>query len=95
MPDTMELQQRVERIENEVARWRWAALSLLTLLAITVLTGFRPQAADVVRAERFEVIGEDGSVKAFFGILGEQIPHMDRGRAQWTNRVWWMRSRIG
>ena len=68
MPDTMELQRRVERIENEVARWRWATLGLFGLLAITVLTGFGPQAADVVRAEKFEVIGEDGSVKAFFGM---------------------------
>ena len=70
----MDLDDRVNRLEGDLTRFRRFTLLLSGFLAIVLLSAFRPQVTEVVQARLFEVVDSDGEVVAFFGSLGLREP---------------------
>ena len=65
----MELDQRLTRLEVQVRRIRWVALVLLAISASAVIyiVTQREDLPAVIRAQSFEVIGDNGRVAAKMG----------------------------
>jgi hypothetical protein len=95
---SLSLEQRIDRLERGVRRWKWTA-GAVALVAITLAgVGAAERqngnpVADVVRARRFEVVGAKGEIQAYLGTIngnsdfGMLRLFDDQGKERFTART--------
>ncbi len=66
-----DLSARLENLERSNRRMRAAGIAVLVLVAAGVSMGQEAGNPEVIRAQRFEVVNVDGSVRGEFGLYGE------------------------
>ncbi len=54
------IEDRLDRLEREMCRWKKLATAALACLSLTVLLGAVANVAEEVKAKRFVLVGQDG-----------------------------------